>query len=747
MADKSNTIGGTIKLDGEAEYRKAIKNINSDLKEMGSVLKLATEQYKNNDSTLKNTKSTYKDVSSQLSSQKEEIKKLRESLNEAEKTYGQNSIQVKTWKTQLNNAETALYSLEKQSDLSSEEIKKLKNNEEAAGQGALTLGNLIKANIISDGIVGGIKSLGNAMKSLVTSLVDVGKAALEAYADNEQLIGGVETLFDKSSNTVKDYANNAYKTAGLSANQYMETVTSFSASLLQSLGGNTQKAAEIGNMAVVDMADNANKMGTDMSMIQSAYQGFAKQNYTMLDNLKLGYGGTKNEMKRLLSDAQKITGIKYDISNLNDVYQAIHVIQGELGITGTTAKEANETIQGSLDATKSAWQNMLVGIADDNADFDGLINNLVDSIATAAQNILPRVLVIIDGIVGLGSKLLEKIVEKMPKIIVVVEDLIYRIIDSVTTFLPDMLLLAGNIIGSLINAIISNLPNFVSAGLDIILSLINGISLSLPTLIPAIVDAILLIVDTLLSNINLVIEAGVNLIVGLALGLVDAIPKLLEKIPEIISNLVNALLKPDMLYQLTIAGIKLIVGLGKGLVAAIPELLTLVPNIIKNINQKFASAIKNTNWKELGRNVLHGILNGIIDFGQAVANTIQKLCSKITNGIKSFFGIASPSKMMRDQVGKYLAQGIGVGFENEMQFVNKDIQDALPTSFDLGVNANLNSAVSSKNHQSNVYAQDFDNNIEIIDAFKEALKNVKVVMNNEQFGKFVVDTVEEVVYG
>ena len=230
-----------------------------------------------------------------------------------------------------------------------------------------------------------------AAAAVVKGLVDVGKASVEAYAEYEQLVGGVETLFKDSADTVKEYAQEAYMTAGLSANEYMEQVTSFSASLLQSLGGNTKAAAEYGNQAVIDMADNANKMGTAIESIQNAYQGFAKQNYTMLDNLKLGYGGTKEEMERLLADAEKLSGIHYDISSFADITAAIHVIQEEMGIAGTTAEEAASTISGSIGMVKAAWQNLLVGMSDQNANVDELIQNLLNSFITAAENIIPTV--------------------------------------------------------------------------------------------------------------------------------------------------------------------------------------------------------------------------------------------------------------------------------------------------------------------------------------------------------------------
>lgn len=222
--------------------------------------------------------------------------------------------------------------------------------------------------------------------------------SVKQYAEWEQLVGGVETLFKDSSMVVQRYAANAFRSAGLSANEYMETVTSFSASLLQGLGGDTEKAAKIGNQAVVDMSDNANKMGTSIDRIQDAYQGFAKANYTMLDNLKLGYGGTKSEMERLLADAEKLTGIKYDINNFADIIEGIHVIQTEIGITGTTALEAEDTITGSFNAMKSAWSNFLTRLGDDTANYDDLINDLVDTVGTFASNLLPTIKKVLSAI-------------------------------------------------------------------------------------------------------------------------------------------------------------------------------------------------------------------------------------------------------------------------------------------------------------------------------------------------------------
>lgn len=275
-----------------------------------------------------------------------------------------------------------------------------------------------KLGSMASNALGAVTKITAAMVTAATGAVAaLTKLSVEQYAEYEQLTGGVETLFKNSSDKVMEYANNAYESAGMSANEYMSTITGFAASLLQGLGGDTEKAAQIGNMAVTDMSDNANKMGTAIERIQDAYQGFAKQNYTMLDNLKLGYGGTKTEMERLLADAQKISGVKYDISNFNDVIEAIHVIQEQMGITGTTSLEAASTIEGSLNMTKSAWKNLLTGMADENINFEGLVKNLVDSLGSLAENLLPRIKTAIEGVGKLIRTLLPKVLDEIPDIV------------------------------------------------------------------------------------------------------------------------------------------------------------------------------------------------------------------------------------------------------------------------------------------------------------------------------------------
>lgn len=725
----ASSFGGAVKLTGESEYRKALRDITSNLREVSSELKLTNTQFASGDKTVKETKTAYTNMNNTVQQQKDKINTLRTALAEAEKQYGSNNEKVKNFKTQLNNAENQLIQMENATNKSNKELKNMKSGFDDAGQGALKFGDLLKANVLGDFITSGLKTVAGAVKQLGSVFLTVGKEALDSYADYEQLVGGVETLFKDSSGIVENYANNAYKTAGLSANDYMETVTSFSASLLQSLDGDTAKVAEVSNMAVTDMADNANKMGTDMSSIQNAYQGFAKQNYTMLDNLKLGYGGTKSEMERLLSDAQKISGVKYDISNLNDVYQAIHVVQGELGITGTTAKEASTTIQGSVSAMKSAWQNMLTGIADDNADFDGLINNLVDSIVTAGENILPRVETIIDGVIELVMSTTEIIIDDLPQIIETGRGMISGLLQGIQEMLPELASSAFLIIQELVTSLLESLPQLLQMGIDLLTELINGISQTLPQLIPVMVEAVAGIAETLIDNIDTIVDAGINLIIGLADGLIAALPKLIERAPVIIDKLVTKLTDPDMIGRIIQAAGRLISELAIGLIQAIPKLLANIPQIINSIAKGLLNGI--ADLRDVGKNLLKGLWEGMSGIKDWLWDKVKGMLNGLTDKIKGFFGIHSPSTLFKNEIGENLALGLGEGFTDTMKNVSNDMQNSIPTEFDMNTTV-IRTDVTSQLTLENITG-----------AFVTAVKNLnaQVIIDKDVAGRFVITSV------
>ncbi|MDU1584822.1 MAG: phage tail protein [Clostridium sp.] len=477
-----------------------------------------------------------------------------------------------------------------------------------------------------------------------TAVATLAGLSVKQYAEYEQLTGGVETLFKNSSDKVMEYANNAYKAAGMSANEYMNTITGFAASLLQGLGGDTEKAAKIGNMAVEDMADNANKMGTSIELIQNAYQGFAKQNYTMLDNLKLGFGGTKEEMQRLLQEASKISGIKYDISNFSDIIEAIHVIQNEMGITGTTAKEAASTIDGSLSMTKSAWTNLLTGMADDNADFDKLVDNLVNSVGTLGENLLPRIEIAINGIGKLIDKLLPSIINKIPELI--------------SSILPGMVQAGINVTSSLVNGIVESLPMLLEIGLQALTTLGKGIAKNLPTLIPTIVNLMVSMCDMIIENLPLIVDVAIDIILALVQGLVSALPTLIAEVPRIINSFANAIY--NALPQILMAGVQIIGMLIKGLIESIPTLVANIPQIIMAIVNVFTLM----NWASIGKNLITGIGNGIKSMVSNIGTVAKFTAESVVNGIKGIF--ASGGSIGRNLIS-WITNGISSSVGNLVQ--------------------------------------------------------------------------------
>ena len=553
--------------------------------------------------------------------------------------------------------------------------------------GSVTIDTKLNNDGLKEGLdkIGGIakgalKGVAVAIGTVTTAFAGMVTASVKARGELEQNIGGVETLFKDSADKVIENANNAYKTAGLSANEYMQNVTSFSASLLQSTAGDTEKSAEIADMAMRDMSDNANKMGTDMASIQNAYQGFAKQNYTMLDNLKLGYGGTKTEMERLLKDAEKITGIKYDISNLSDVYEAIHVIQGELGITGTTALEAEKTLTGSINSLKASWNNFLSGSGD--------LSQVVDSVEIAFENILRIVNDAVPSIISnltkslprlieLGGKFLDNIItgiiENLPMLMESAGQILNGLIEAIITYLPQLIPVAVQIIQTLLLALYNYMPQIYQTGIQIVSQLIIGIAQMLPQLIPQWVKAVISIVETILDNIDLIIDAGIELIFGLADGLIEALPTLIEKIPEIIEKIFDAIVRN--LPKIVEAGIKLIIKLGEGLIQAIPQLVSKIPQIIDALLNGLGSAIHSV--VEIGANIVKGLWQGIQNAWDWIVGKVKDFAKGILDGMMSALGIHSPSRVFRDKVGKNIALGVGEGFEDNISKVYRQMKSAV----------------------------------------------------------------------
>ena len=560
------------------------------------------------------------------------------------------------------------------------------------------------ASSLGKGISTAMKGGAIAVGALSTALGGLVVSATKSYADLEQNIGGVETLFKDSANTVINNAKRAYETAGMSANEYMETVTGFSASLLQSLGGDTEKAASYADRAITDMADNANKMGTAMESIQWAYQGFAKQNYTMLDNLKLGYGGTKEEMARLISDASKLTeiqkelGITVDANDMSfgNIVNAISVVQKNMGIMGTTSKEAATTITGSVNSMKAAFDNFLNG--------SGTPEQLSETIVTALKNIGSAVgklgPSIIDGLVELTDTLVQYIPSAVEKATPALVGGAVQLVNSLVTALPQLTQALLNAIMQLLQSLTPQIPMIVQNLLNGVLQVVTQLAQLLPTLIPKLIEAILGIIPVLLNNIPAFINAGVQLLVGLANGIVTAIPQLIDSLPIIIEKAVETLatLAPTLA---TVAPI-LMVKLAWGLIKAIPQLVMKIPEIIYAMVKGLKNGI--SDFISIGGDLVKGLWQGIGDKVDWIVDKVKGFGRKILNGLKDFFGIHSPSTEFA-WIGKMNVLGLEGGMEDMQGELNDTINSMINLSPSLlasasnTYNPNINVAVNNSFEQ------------------------------------------------
>lgn len=779
-----------------AEMVKTKKEGEALQKSQGSL----TESISRQESELSDLKKAYIDAVAQYGKNSDEAKALGKSITDLSEELNEN-------KEEYESASKAADDLDKSIDKSGKDAEK-------AASGGFTVLKGALASLAADAI----KNVVSGLVDLGKELVNLGKEAITSYADYEQLKGGIETLFGTGGKTAEEYAEevgisveqaelylansvraqervlddarNAYKDVGLSANEYMETVTSFSASLLSSLGGNQEIAAKAANDALKDMSDNANKMGSDLESIQAAYQGFAKGQYTLLDNLKLGYGGTKGEMERLLKDAQELSGVEYNIDNLNDVYKAIHVIQDSMGITGTTAKEAATTVSGSVNMTKKAWANLVTGLADDNADLSGLIDNFIESLNSTLDNILPLVDNVVHGIITLGeslvTNLLPQLLERIPPLVSQLAPVLLsgvtQILQSINTVLPQLLPVIQKLITDTLGVLTRALPDLLKTGSSLLLSIIQGIAAAIPDLIKMLPDIIEAITDTLLSEegMTTMIDTGIDLLVGIIDGLVDAIPRLVAMLPDIIETICSTLTEPEMIGKLLVTAADLVITLCGGIADTLGEVASAAGDIISefisgirswfekigslggDLLLKFKEGIEKIKYKviaavmtlgeniidalpipddlkEVGKDIVRGIWNGITSLSSWLKQKCESFASGIVNNLKSFFGISSPSKVFKNEVGRYLAEGIGVGFSDEMKDVTKEMQESIPTSFNIEPSVSGGLAYSGNGLTGLTYT-------DVVNAFKEALADVKVEMDDVTMGKFVEQTVTDAIY-
>lgn len=830
-------FGGAVKLTGESEYKKALSQINQSLKETASEMKVVSSAFDKNDKseqavtaqtevlnkklteqnqklqTLKQQYSamsgqyseqtakhnqlvkTYQDEKSKLEEigrtlgtsskeyqqQKSKVESLAQEVDKSTKAQDANEKSMSQMRIEINKAQADCNATAKELNNLGKEADEAGSSAEKAG-GGFTVFKAVLANLATSVIQSAISGLQN----LGGELINVGKQAIEGFGEFEQLEGGVKKLFgDDVASSVMQNAQNAFSSAGMSANEYMNTVTSFSASLISGLNGDTAKASKIADQAIRDMSDNANTFGTDISSIQNAYQGFAKGNFNMLDNLKLGYGGTKEEMLRLVKEAGVVDESVKSIDDVSfdQIIEGIHIVQDRMNIAGTTAKEASATIQGSVGSMKSAWQNMLTGMADENANFEQLATNLVNTLITqdgqggVLGTLVPRISQVVTGMANALQTTLPMLIKQVVPIIQqnlpIIISAVQQALQTVLEVLPDVIPVIADLIPQIASALIALSPELVNTGMQMLLSLINGITTAIPQLIGMLPDIINQMVTTLLANLPIVIDAGMQLLLAIVNGLMEAIPQLIDYLPTIIDTMVNVLLQN--LPKILDSAIKIMTALIQGLTNSIPKLVAMIPTIIKTIVRVITQGLPQilsagvkiitqlisgigsmfgklgskageilttitgklkeipSKMLDIGKNLVHGLWNGISNGLGWIKEKLTGWIGNVTGFIKKLFGIKSPSKLFRDEIGKNLALGIGVGFEDEMKHVSQQMGDAIPQSFDIQT---VNGARYTNSME----------NVDVVASFKQALSEMKIILDDEVAGQFVETTVSRAIY-
>ena len=620
-------IGPKIGVDGEAEYRRQINQIIQQSKTLESQMKLVASQFTAATTAEERNAKTASVLSKQIDVQRERVKLLAEQTGKAAAKYGESDVKTQKWQQALNEATATLNKMQSELRNASSGVEELGDDMREGSEKALSFGDVLKANVASDFIVSGIKAMASAIKEAAAALVDLGKQSIMGFAEQEQLIGGAQLLFGNAYGFIAKKSAEAYKTVQLSQNDYLQQVNGFATGLKTALGGNERAAAELADKIVTAEADVVAATGNSQEAVQNAFNGIMRSNYTMLDNLQLGIKPTKEGFQELIDavndwNAANGKATDYQIDNLADAQSALIDYVKMQGLAGYAEDEAARTMQGSAAAMKSAWQNLITGMSNENLDLGDLVKNLVDSVGAFADNLISRLQIMLprfaEGLTQLVNGLAPYVGPAMETLLPSLVQGIGGLVSGIVQALPAAVEAISAVIPMLVEQLTTLLPQIISAGVEIIAALASGIGENLPTLIPAVVDAIITITEGLLDHIDLLIIAAGQLIAGLAQGLIEAIPRLIGRLPEIISAIVKGLLK----------------GL-----AAIGE---------------------------VGSQLVHGLFDGISNAATWLYEKVKGWASSVVGWIKDFFGIHSPSKVFADEVGKFIPPGITLGVEQAM---------------------------------------------------------------------------------
>lgn len=751
-----SSFGGTVKLTGESEYRAALKEISSNLKVLNSEMKAVTSEYDKNDKSVSNLSSQNEVLNKKIEEQEKKVSILKDALEKSKTETGENSETTKKWQTELNNAQAELNKLNKDV-ITNEQV--MKQEEEAVRKGyksfdemaeaekkaqkeTLTLGDIIKANLISDFIKGGITALVEGFTAMGSALGDCLSGGA-AYADNLLTLSAQTGL---STDTLEKY-NAVAELTDVS----MDTLTNSMAKNLKSMSD-----ARDGSKAY---AEAYKKLGVQITNADGSLRDSETVYWETIDALKGITDETERDamaMELFGKKAQDLNTIiemgSEGVAEYTDMAASMGAVLGGEGLAALGALDDQMQIfSTTTDATKnilaSAFAPAMTSALEGVNALGGALNGLVAAVISGEG---------VDEAFGQVSLALTELVsgieQAIPQVMGIVGDLFNVLIDLIVAYLPWLIeegaamlssLLSGisnnlgtvmntvmTVVNTLLNTILQNLPMIISMGIQMLTSLIQGITDCLPGLIPVIIDAVILITETLLDNLDMLIDAGIELILALTDGLIDALPDLVEKIPYIIDKLIVAI--TNNLPKILEAGVTILIKVAEGLIKAIPQLVSKVPQIIASLITGFNNA-----WSSIagiGTNLVQGIWNGISNATSWILSKIKGFGQSVLNGLKSFFGIHSPSKVFKDEIGTNLALGVGEGFADTMSVVSNEMQNAIPTEFDASVTTNVGA-----NSQMSTYDM-------MVSAFKQALTEVKVVLDDREMGGFVTSTVERTVF-
>ena len=729
-------FGGSVKLTGETEYKRALKQITDNLTVLSSEMKVVNSMYDKNDTSTDKLAKNNEILTKRLEEQNKSLAEAKKMLDQAKNSTEANATTIAKWQNEVNKAQAEVNKTTKELKDNTETIKKnenaldnvndeleeFKKKEDDAGQSAIKMGDLIKANVISVAIVGGIKTLGSAIGELAGKFLDFVKGGVENASNLQEVQNVVDTVFGESAKTVEEFSKKASTEFGMTELSVKKFAGSMGA-MLDSMG--------ISGDQTTDMSLSLVGLAGDMA---SFYNLDHEETW---NKIRSGIAGETEPLKSL--------GINMSVANLEAyaLSQGIETAYKEMSQAEQTTLRYNYLMEQTANA-QGDFAKTSDGFANQQRILEMQFENLATGIGEFLLPTLNEALVVFNDMMsgeisfeqGIGQltqivvDLANSIVEKLPEILNAGMKMLEALVQGFMEMIPNILPAVIQLLTSLVEYIVEALPMIVDAAIQIVLALANGLGDALPKLVPAIIDAVITIATNLLANIDMIIDAGIKLVVGLGQGLIDAIPVLVEKIPEIISSLIHALM--ISLPKFLTMGLTIVVELGKGLILAIPKLIGQIPQIITGIVDGLASGLGDI--KDVGKELLRGLWDGMTSWANELWNNVKDLGKNIVGWFKGTFGIHSPSTVFADEIGKNMALGLGVGFEDTMAGVTDQMTNAIPTDFETSINATTGSGAST-----NTFAN-------MVDAFKEALKEVNIVLDDEVAGRFVLDTVERVVY-